>query len=833
MLQFSRSIQTGLWLLMLLVQAVVAPAQVRTQRFTQPQDFGQNGTIAQRLSLPTLSLPALDTAPLFAQDEREAKAGMPFRFGLNREVSIDIIRFAAKAQQGGKRTYAYRIDAAGAFSLNLIFDRFRLKKGATLTLYNGDRTMLIGPITDAQNPQNGNPAGGEFWTDLMQGSNLTLELQEPLAGDGTSELHLRSVVHGYKNLFGEKVFGQAGSCIPNLTCFPDFQTPGDGVAMILLAGGTRLCTGSMLTDARQSFRSFFLSAFHCADSNGTKILDDNEIAQAENWLVRFNYQSPTCSPSQEDLDVITLNGTTFRAAYADTDFLLLELRQQVPAEVNATYNGWNRKDETTSNNFTIHHPRGDVKKISFTNADTQISGYQGVAGDKYLISFWGNQGVTDPGSSGSPLFDGNRRVVGQLRGGPSFCGATGASRRDYYGRVFTSWTGGNTSTNRLSTWLDPTNRAPLTTDGAKPTLSGPTTLTGAGTFALNVGNASVVAWAVSGGAGAVSPTTGTGNTANLLALSSNPSLTITFSVQAGQAYPIQFSAVFSTNITPPPTGGSLALLLPTYDCATGAITFNPTGGDGTSIMYTAVGVSRPSFDSRTGVVESGLRADPKPLVILASQSGNTVSQTFDFAAFCSLPPSSTTTPPPSSTTTAPPTSGPLALLQPAYDCATGAITFNPTGGDGSPITYSAVGIRRAIATSSTGIVEAELRADPKPLVITAEQRGVTVSQTFDFARFCTGARVASSEPDTSFQMRVLGNPVTDAIVRLAVRGGSGQQVSVRVSDMRGRVLAERRIRLDQTEELVEILISQLPGVYLITVQADNQELYRKIPIIKL
>ncbi len=76
------------------------------------------------------------------------------------------------------------------------------------------------------------------------------------------------------------------------------------------------------------------------------------------------------------------------------------------------------------------------------------------------------------------------------------------------------------------------------------------------------------------------------------------------------------------------------LLPPTYNCQTGAITFNTAGGDGSPIIFFAVGITRSSPDSPNGVVEAGLRGDPKPLVIQATQSGRTVSVTFDFAAFC-------------------------------------------------------------------------------------------------------------------------------------------------------------------------------------------------------
>ncbi|NEU70048.1 T9SS type A sorting domain-containing protein [Spirosoma agri] len=281
----------------------------------------------------------------------------------------------------------------------------------------------------------------------------------------------------------------------------------------------------------------------------------------------------------------------------------------------------------------------------------------------------------------------------------------------------------------------------------------------------------------------------------------------------------------------------LTLIKPTYDCATGSITFNITGGDESPITYNAPGITRARATDNVGVVEQGLRNDPKPITITATQSGQTASYTFDLIGACtnqfkppvlvrSIPDMVFTVgqvlkqedfnlgnyivDPTSSqpryfpewtasmkglpagirqntfgdlrynlsvslvgaptvsgvytvTATAatqyfvsqpvittfkitvtdasvvnPPTVGTLALLIPTYDCTTGAITFNTTGGNGSPITYSAPGITRSSLASNTGVVEQGLRNDPKPITITATQSGQTASYTFDFGAFCSG-----------------------------------------------------------------------------------------------
>jgi hypothetical protein len=95
---------------------------------------------------------------------------------------------------------------------------------------------------------------------------------------------------------------------------------------------------------------------------------------------------------------------------------------------------------------------------------------------------------------------------------------------------------------------------------------------------------------------------------------------------------------------------------------------------------------------------------------------------------------------------------PLALIAPLYDCKTGHITFRTVGGDGTTITYTAIGIKRNAQTDATGVVEAELRGDPKPIVITATQRGRSVSYTFDFAAYCTSGSAPVQPTSETFAL---------------------------------------------------------------------------------
>ncbi len=73
-------------------------------------------------------------------------------------------------------------------------------------------------------------------------------------------------------------------------------------------------------------------------------------------------------------------------------------------------------------------------------------------------------GVTEGGSSGSPLFDNNGRIIGSLTGGMAACepggngSGTGPDQPDYYGKFAYSWDqNGAESAQQLKYWLDPIN----------------------------------------------------------------------------------------------------------------------------------------------------------------------------------------------------------------------------------------------------------------------------------------------------------------------------------------------------------------------------------------
>jgi hypothetical protein len=143
-----------------------------------------------------------------------------------------------------------------------------------------------------------------------------------------------------------------------------------------------------------------------------------------------------------------MTGAALVATSEASDFTLLEMEQQPAVETNAYFNGWSRSSDPVPESWTIHHPKADVKKISY-NADPLVIGSDP---ELWRVTEW-EEGTTELGSSGAPLFGPHGLIVGQLSRGVASCDYPSAY--DEYGRFDVDWSGQGSPASRLSDWLDP------------------------------------------------------------------------------------------------------------------------------------------------------------------------------------------------------------------------------------------------------------------------------------------------------------------------------------------------------------------------------------------
>ncbi|MCL4836923.1 MAG: fibronectin type III domain-containing protein [Thermoanaerobaculia bacterium] len=497
-----------------------------------PESFRPTAALFELSPLDAVDLyvaAPFDRDALRVEDAQREMEGLPPRFALPEEVRITPAdRGSWEPLSDGRMVWRLRVGAPGAASLNLGFTRFRMPPGGRLLVYSADQKHVVRPFTAEDNE-----AHGELWTPVVPGWDLVVEVTLPEAERPGLELELGSVNQGYRG-FGLGEAPESGSCNMDVACLTGdapwsaWREVGQAVGVIS-TGGSTFCTGSLLNNTAQDKKMLFMTANHCGINSGN----------ASSLVVYWNYENSTCrlpgssaSGQAGDGQLTQFHtGSIFRAAYSSSDFTLVELDDPPVQAFGHYWAGWDRTPYAAPGGpgngdhacgpapaalcAAIHHPDTDEKRITFVEVNTTTTSYNNPAipgNGTHVHAYWDPTPifppnpaqaippqVTEPGSSGSPLYNAARRFLGQLHGGPSACGATGEDLSDYYGRLSISWDrAGSAPSNRAKDWLDPLGLEPLTLDG-RPDCTPPPAPAGL-TATPNGDNRVDLAWNPSAGA---------------------------------------------------------------------------------------------------------------------------------------------------------------------------------------------------------------------------------------------------------------------------------------------------------------------------------------------
>lgn len=442
--------------------------------------------------IPLLTLQKPDVEALLEEDKQRDKNGEFYRFATGIEVNITTENSGVwTTNERGDRVWRMKIHQPDAISLSFFFSKFDLKGDAYINVLNEEGKKVHKTYTKADVLESGVQN-----LSVCEGDFLTLVLVEP-KGTPASVLEMDKVYYSYRS-YGElgyqrKDNNQAGAsdgCQVNVNCLEgnQWQDEKRGVVKIMISSGMSygLCTGSLVNNTAQDCKPYILSAMHCFDKASQNNLNNTRFY--------FNFEAPSC-PNVTNAPIQYITGAQKLASSEDvngntithSDFYLLRIgtpanEQNIINQLksfNAYWNGWDANDTPAPSGVSIHHPSGDIKKISTFTQPLVSTTYSstGPSSTHWLV-YWSQtangHGVTEGGSSGSPLFNnngGNSRIVGTLSGGSSFCHSLNSP--DLYGKMSFHWTSaGTTASKQLKPWLDPGNTGAMVLDGSSDPCNG-------------------------------------------------------------------------------------------------------------------------------------------------------------------------------------------------------------------------------------------------------------------------------------------------------------------------------------------------------------------------
>ena len=381
----------------------------------------------------------------------------PYRFAIPVPVELSPQNAGFVVQQDDETIWVMPVSSKGALSLNLILSPFKLPEGAYVYIYDSGKSIIRGAYTcDSGTGVNTLPVLP------LPGDRIVLECHFPGKAIPAEAIGIKQVAHDFAGFFSlesikDLYYGRSESCEVDLNCSTNGNYLLSARSVVrMLIGGSDLCTGVMVNNTGSDYKAYVLTANHC--------IETSQLATSTIFV--FNYISPWCDgPDLTNLH--SISGSLLRATNPDIDFSLVELNQFPSLVYRPYFAGWDITTTVPTNTYTLHHPEGDVMKISIDDnspitASYPLSGY--VTNGFWRILRW-EMGATEPGSSGAPLFDTDGRVRGTLTGGGAKCSDP---VNDYYAKISRMFYITTISSTHLSPWLDPSSTGATIVGGRDP-----------------------------------------------------------------------------------------------------------------------------------------------------------------------------------------------------------------------------------------------------------------------------------------------------------------------------------------------------------------------------
>jgi len=429
-------------LIILLILPFFVQSQIQDNSL--PFAFGRKNILK---SAKTYEIKDFNANELLIQDNQKALI-KPFAFakGFNSNISFN----DAYTIKNGRFEIKYlKITAKDALGLSVTFNNFKLQKDEKIYIFDSEMNYLIGAITDQNNKDN-----GILPTRFLPTDTIIIEYQK--LADNNSDIIIATVGAAFRPLNDDSEY-----CEVNINCEESelWQTIKRSVARITFQddddNSYYVCTGTLIANTKYDNTPYFLTANHCI----------NTQTEAQSAVFNFNFESTLCSGSLGDETQAISGATLLATADYDVDFSLLQLSVTPPSAYNPYYAGWSRIEEYSDTSVCIHHPGGNIKKISKDYDALEVSSFTGYDFLKHWNILEWDEGTTEGGSSGSGLFTTEGLLIGTLSGGAASCDY---NYDDLFQQFYHEWDDYNSYNKQLKHWLDPYSFSPEKMYGYDP-----------------------------------------------------------------------------------------------------------------------------------------------------------------------------------------------------------------------------------------------------------------------------------------------------------------------------------------------------------------------------
>ncbi len=457
----------------------VVSIEGRLQEGSAEKDGGARLARTQAAAAPSRAVadlgvpPEIGLAPLETEAALVRRVRAARRVGRVRASAADGVETGAwTALPDGRFVWRLAIRSPAASELRVHFTEFNAGSGK-VWIYSDNPDGRVQEFTGQ-----GLFGDGDFWSSTISAERVTIEYlaENGLREDGPPPFQIAEIGHMWEATSpvvtqsaqsgnrlsrakagatsapsGLSLAAAAGpgreiaGCHLDVACFPEFRTAASGVARILFAVGPGLyvCSGSLVNTKSGNGTPLFLTASHCIDNE----------ASARSVQANFFYESESCGGGLRQVEEVLGANYLISESFSRGDYSLIRLLGLPKSSV--YFFGITTEEPAIGVKLTgIHHPEGSYKRISFgpRTPDESIAVSDGTGlfvspADRYY-QVDQREGRTEGGSSGSPLLNSKKQLIGTLSSGPVFSGVEAEDEVlmcladqviDQYGRLSKAW----------------------------------------------------------------------------------------------------------------------------------------------------------------------------------------------------------------------------------------------------------------------------------------------------------------------------------------------------------------------------------------------------------